>query len=376
MCAESLIIETLPWGDALARHANAWENLVAEGGFNPSLLPEWMNAALVGHGAGGATSVHCFTENGRLVAVLPICSNRERIRGIPVRVARVASSLVSYHEELLSFSDGRQVLHEVLDQRMRGEWDVFRMVNVPYPSRTADAIESWARSRRYRVAVWEGEHSPYLAIDKDWSAYLQAQSKRFRANVKRVMRRPAEFGSAEMRWFERGADTRALLEDMLVVEHASWKQERGVSISSREGELRYHQNLLPFLERRGLLLANVLYANRVPIAYVLCANFNGWVGQLKTSFDARFNDTGASVITASVRRAFELGAAEYDFLGEADEHKLKWTSSIRRHRSYLVIGRTPIGLALTAGQWLAEPARWWRRAFQSGGGAYGITPGS
>ena len=84
-------------------------------------------------------------------------------------------------------------------------------------------------------------------------------------------------------------------------------------------ELKYHRRLLPVLAQDGALLANVLHRAERPIAYSLCCHCHGWVGHLKTSFDQEFASLspGGYVIDASVERAFDLKAREFDFLGDA-----------------------------------------------------------
>jgi CelD/BcsL family acetyltransferase involved in cellulose biosynthesis len=62
------------------------------------------------------------------------------------------------------------------------------------------------------------------------------------------------------------------------------------------------------------------------------------VGNLKTSFDEQRADLspGSIVIDACIARAFELGASEFDFLGDAGTHKAAWTATVRVHASYFL----------------------------------------
>jgi hypothetical protein len=129
---------------------------------------------------------------------------------------------------------------------------------------------------------------------------------------------------------------------MLDIEERSWKAEAGSAITDRRVEIEYYRCVLPVLSEMGALFANVLFIKDVPCAYVLCCNFNGWVGQLKTSFDKSIQDAGARVIDESVKQAFASGARTYDFLGEASAHKLKWTDRVRTHHGYWLLSRRPM----------------------------------
>src|SRR5262249_17272390 len=120
--------------------------------------------------------------------------------------------------------------------------------------------------------------------------------------------------------------------DILEVESRSWKASDDKAIRAEETEGDYYRRLLPWLSRNGLL-ANVLYVKARPAAYVLCAKWRGWVGQLKTSFAQDVRDAGFRVLHASIERAYQDHEREYDFLGDVAPHKLRWADRVRAHET-------------------------------------------
>ena len=195
----------------------------------------------------------------------------------------------------------------------------------------------WLRAALGREASYifedPSENSPYIRIDATWDDFLKTRSKKFRANLLRTGRRSQEMGESVTHWHVGTTDLDALLADITYVEQRCWKAKAGTAITSRPVELAYHQRLLPVLGQLDALFANVLHINGRPAAYVLACSRGGWVGQLKTSFDAKLQDAGARAIDESVQRAFEDGAKVYDFLGDVAPHKTKWTELSRRHLS-------------------------------------------
>jgi CelD/BcsL family acetyltransferase involved in cellulose biosynthesis len=160
-----------------------------------------------------------------------------------------------------------------------------------------------------------------------------------------------------LRWFEGPQDTSDLLRDILDIEAGSWKVAAGMDIPSRPMERRYHEQLLPMLSREGLLLANVLYIGGAPAAYNLCYRWNGRIGHLKTSFSNAFADLspGAMAFEATLRRAHDEGAQEFDFLGAEMGHKLWWSTDARPHTTWLLCSRS------LRGRW----AGWLKRSIQA-----------
>jgi CelD/BcsL family acetyltransferase involved in cellulose biosynthesis len=83
---------------------------------------------------------------------------------------------------------------------------------------------------------------------------------------------------------------------------------------------------------------------------------------LKTSFREELKNAGACAVTTSVMKGFELGAGEYDFLGDADDHKLRWTGDVRRHCGFVVASKSIAGRAVIALGRVVGALRSWRSA--------------
>jgi hypothetical protein len=354
-------IEVLSWPETLRKIGADWSALVRASGANPSLDPRWMDAVLRSHARTREAFVAAAHEGDALVGVLPFIETSVRLRGLPLKAVDFASNLVSYHPEIVG-APAEQLLEATLAHAHDGRWDLLRIDNAPDDSPTVQAVRSVAARLRARTLTRPGETSPYIAIESGWDEFLATRSKKFRANVTRAVRRMKEQGETAMQWFGPGDDVEALLRFMLDIEERSWKADAGSAITDRRIEIEYYRCVLPVLREMGALFANVLFIKDVPAAYVLCCNYNGWVGQLKTSFDKSIQDAGARVIDESVKQAFASGARTYDFLGEASAHKLKWTDRVRTHRGYWLLSRRPLARLAGWANACAEKLRSLKRA--------------
>jgi CelD/BcsL family acetyltransferase involved in cellulose biosynthesis len=333
---------TVRFSDCDPQLVAEWQALAQSGDFNPTLSPRWFSI-IVAALCPDDSQVDLLVRrepSGIVSAVLPYLLSYKRMLGVPVSALKPGSNLMSYHADVVATAGVEEVLEALLKQAPH--WDVFHFANVPLDSAAAAALHALAPRVGSWLQVIEGDESPYLAISGTWASYLGSRSKKFR--YKHRQRREL-FGNDPvfvLRWFNAPVEVDQLLADMLVVEQQSWKSEAGLSIAGRELELEYHRRLLPVLAQEGALLANVLYRAERPIAYSLCCCCQGWIGHLKTSFDQEFASLspGGYVIDASVERAFDLGAKEFDFLGDAAPHKLAWTSSTRKHSDFFLFGRT------------------------------------
>jgi CelD/BcsL family acetyltransferase involved in cellulose biosynthesis len=347
--------------DSAARELNGvWSGLITSGGFNPSLHPDWLGITLSVWGLSSSASVALVQEEGRCLAIVPFLLRRRTLAGIPLRCLELCSNVLAYHAEIVAEGDLERALRLLLADRRLPAWDALRLSNVTESGVTARAVRAVADGMDCGVSSRRGERSPYLRIESPWESYLKTRPKKLRSNITRCERIMRDAGESGMTWYEAGSDVSSLLNEMLAVESGSWKSGAGIAIAADSPEAAYYTRLLPWLAQHGML-ANVLYVHGKPSAYALCANWGGWIGQLKTSFSAELRDAGSRVIQASLERAFERGAREYDFLGDAAFHKLRWTESVRPHEDLWMFapslrGKMLAGLKRITDSWHASRA--------------------
>lgn len=351
-----MTIKIYNWHDGVAELGPLWSDLVREQGLNPTLHPQWLDVTLDSHGLAGQACVALVTSNGEQ-AIVPLLRRQVSIAGVPIRCLDLCSNVISYHAALIATGGHESLIGELLTGRDLPAWDALRFGNLVCADPTAAAAERIGAAAA-NVLSYPGEQSPYVSIEPDWTKYLAARPKKLRANITRCIRMTQQAGETGMTWYEQDADPERLLADILEVESRSWKAGENKAIRTDSAEGSYYRRLLPWLSRNGML-ANVLYVNHKPAAYVLCAKWHGWVGQLKTSFAQDIRDAGFRVIHASLERVFRDQAREYDFLGAAAAHKLRWTDRVRAHEDKWLFARHWRGHALLRLKRLVDG---WKRA--------------
>ena len=335
----------LSWEEALSGHGAAWRGLVETADLNPSLLPDWMACGLASLDRPAALRAFVGLDSrGALEGVLPYYRHEIRMNGLRVRAVELGGNPVSYHQEIPSVRDPGELLEHFLAQP--DDWDMLCMINLGVGGPTWLAARKAAGTHGLPLIALPGESSPFMTLEGGWEDYLGTKSKKHRYRLRKQEK--LLFGSPGLRmeWFESHCE--GLLDAMLRIESGSWKASAGMDIPGRPHELRYHRRLLPMLVERRLLLANVLYSGGEPAAYGLCYRWNGRIGQLKTSFQEKFAEwsPGALVLMATLRRAFDEGCREFDFLGDEMPHKTIWDTRTRAHETLMIFGPSKKGRLL------------------------------
>lgn len=321
-----------------------WENLARTIDANPSLYPDWTGITANSHGI--ATRVELLTaqRDDETVGLFPVHISSLQFLGFRLRSLSLVSNSVSYHNNLLSRLDVKQTISLLVQQAAHRNAAVLHLAGIPDETELASYLTENPRTPEFRVLTVPGEVSPYLPLAGSWDELIASKPKKFRYKLRKRAESLINSNSLRMRWFDKPENHSELFNAIQVVEENSWKKDAGVSIFEKDKEERYHESLLPDLLSKKALFANVLFHDNLPIAYNLCCVWNGWIGQMKTSFDTRFSDLspGALVIDLAIQHAFQLNASEFDFLGDKDRHKLAWTKKVRGHTDYFLYLRSSV----------------------------------
>jgi hypothetical protein len=323
--------EDLHWQSHRARTDPFWESWLEASPAHLSLYPFWIEAIARARGRLEEIRVRMGTQG-----LLPYFARSAWMYGVPVTQLELAGNLHSYHQEIPVRGDPSALIHDLLTDS-GGPWQVFHAAGVPRGGTCTRAVQAVARNLGARVIRYPGERSPYLPIKTDWNGYLAGRSRNFRYTLRRKRRALERLGVEEC-WVDTEGRVQELLACMWRIEEASWKVDAGMSMLADSYERVFYRHLLPIMARRGLLQGLVLRIKGEPAAYSLCYRWRGSVGQIKTSFDQRLARLapGAVATETSIRRAFESGASEFDFLGPWMPHKALWTDHVRVHESLFV----------------------------------------
>lgn len=321
-----------------------WEQLADSAGANFSLYPAWSEVIAESQDIAAHTELIAAYLDDEIVGILPVNFSSKRVSGILWRSLGLLSNRISYHNTLLSRLAPCDAIRLIVDEGVSRNVDVIHLAGISDDTGLGKYLKEDSPNKLFRTHTISGDSSPYLQLDRNWDELLATKPKKFRYKLRKRAAVLDSSEKTELRWFRNVEDCSTLLDAMRAIEQNSWKKDAGISIFERQHEGRYHELLLPFLAMNQAMFANVLYEEEVPIAYNLCCVWNGWVGQLKTSFDKRFAELspGSIVIDHAIQHAIELDADEFDFLGDTDPHKLAWTKSVRPHSDHFLYLRSSI----------------------------------
>jgi CelD/BcsL family acetyltransferase involved in cellulose biosynthesis len=338
---------------ASRRQTAEWELLAERLQAAPFLYPGWILAWSAAF-APGHLMLISVRRNGRLAGIAP-CLRRGGVLSFPV----------NWHTPLAGFLAEDEDARAMLAQRLVTSAAVRTdLAFIDQDDPTLGALVDAASTARRASLVRPILHSPYVPLEgHTWDHYRGALDRKVRREVERCVRRLRERGRLRVEVEDGRGDLQAALADGLRLESSGWKLQSRTAIASDPTLASFYTQVAQWASKRGWLALTFLMLDRHPIAFDLCLHARGVFYALKGGFDPAYRSFGPGKVLTyeSLRLAFELGAASYELLGDADAYKLPFAAATRRRMRFQAFARSPLGwldrLAWTHGRKLALAAR-------------------
>jgi CelD/BcsL family acetyltransferase involved in cellulose biosynthesis len=325
-----------------------WEALAARTGATPFVHPGWM-----------AAWYRAFVRGRPLVAALRRDGALAAVAALETRWGTLRSATNWHTPEYDVVADSPEAARALADAVIALRPRRLELRFLDGGGLALSAFRAAAAGAGYRLLTRRLEESPYIPITGDWDAHaanLSGTMLKELARRWRQLEKEAGAASFTVETGEAGLDE--ALEAGFRLEASGWKGKGGTAIVSRPETREFYTEIARWAAERGFLRLAFLSAGERPIAFQFDLELDGVVYHLKPGYDesyARFRP-GKLLIRQVVRSAFERGARRYEFLGDADRHKLEWTSSVRERLLLQAFAPRPAGLAELAAFRFGRPA--------------------
>lgn len=343
--------------DELARE---WEGLADRVHASPFLRPGWVTAWCDAF-APGTLHVISLRANGRLRAVVPL-----------IREGPVLSAPANAHTPEFSFlSENESDALELSEALFRLAPTRVDLSYVNAMERTDAAFSAGARQAGYRLIRKSLERSPYVPIEGDWETYERQLGARRRSDLRRRRRRLEEQAPVSVDVMDAAPNLDRVLEEGFRVEAAGWKGTRQTAIASSAHTRRFYTDVARWAADRGWLRLAFLRCGENALAFDYCLELDGVHYLVKTGYDPAYREFAPGMILRyeMLRRAFLIGLAHYEFLGDDEPWKLEWATDCRERLRVQAFAPSVPGLArwmwLAHGRPVAARARRLLRAMRS-----------
>lgn len=300
--------------------AEEWDELADRAGAPAFLRPGWMRAWRAAFGR-GSLEILTLRRGGRLAGVLPV-----------YREGAVVRSPSNGHTPLFEpLAEDGSAVDELTVSLLAGGSRRLGLFYLTAGELGQEALQRAAGAAGYRLVEGTLEHSPYVRIDRDWDAYTASLETKLMREIRRRRRRLESEGALSLDVSDGGEGLDALLEQGFRIEAAGWKSQTGTAIAARPETRQFYSELARWASGRGLLRLGFLRLDGRALAFDFSIEDAGVHYLLKTGYDVTHRALGPGIMIRHdmIQRAFKEGLDSYEFLGQSDAWKLRWTQSTR-----------------------------------------------
>ena len=187
----------------------------------------------------------------------------------------------------------------------------------------------------YRVSQWRGLENG--TIDVHWDTldeYFNSLSKKYRANVRRLIRKLFSAGEVSYLMSSDPQTTPYLLELYQSIEPHSWKSQADAAIHRHPNWLEYYQGLLGAQQPMQVSI-HILLLENVPIAGLINGAFEKGLYALQTVYDQRLSwlAPGAATLLMGIRQAIIDQYAFFNMLSGFGYYKTRMQATMLATRT-------------------------------------------
>ena len=326
-------IHTLDGLDALAP---AWNALLAESITNaPFLRQEYLRAWWQTLGGGewlrGELATVTAMENGELVGIAPLflTENRDGLLAL-MFIGSIEISdyldLIVRPKHLPAFVDG---LFEFLIQSKRlgpslsKPWHLLDWYNLLEASPSLPVLQAAAERRGWSFTQERLQPTPYIPLPGNFDAYLASIDKKQRHEIRRKMRRAAEYGQS-IRWYLAmdGSTLDSEIDALLcLMEQDPAKANFLAGTMRRQMRATVHAAF-----KHGWLWLAFLEIDGEKVAAALNFDYNNRLWGYNSGVDRNFIELspGWVLLAHMLQWANEYKRGEYDFMRGNEEYKYRF----------------------------------------------------
>ena len=182
----------------------------------------------------------------------------------------------------------------------------------------AHLLNETARDRGYDVVVDQEDVLVEMDLPDTWEAYLASLSTKQRHEVKRKLNKLASAGNANYRV----CDNAEAMDTFLAL--FSRNKEEKVAFMTPQMQL-FFISLAQSMAEIGILKIGVLELDALPVAAVMCFDYDGVVYLYNSAYDAKYGVLSVGLISKimCIKDSIEKGAKSFNFLKGAEEYKYR-----------------------------------------------------
>jgi CelD/BcsL family acetyltransferase involved in cellulose biosynthesis len=318
----TISIDVISEAAAFEALAEQWNSLLQQSGLiNPFLRHEWLTSWWRGYGAEKSLLILRFKREEQTIGFAPLMIHRVKLTGMPLTAVGFLCNHWTRMDFILIKEYARDCLSE-FTHWIRQQNRVLILAQMENSGENYITLKSTLESQRIAFTETEKKHA-FIPLTNTWEAYLQSQSKNFRMDSRRKLKRLQESG--EVKLVSSSSDLDSLNKIKAIAQNC-WQNKAAVNIISTSSGETFYRAVIDAWQNSGLLDFSIVTVNDTPISYMMGIKYHGCYFAFDTAFDPQYEKFSPGLILHNLllEKLYQQGITRFDF-GFVAEYKKRWS---------------------------------------------------
>jgi CelD/BcsL family acetyltransferase involved in cellulose biosynthesis len=280
----------------------------------PFLHPLWQRVWLEEFQEDSDLLLLSVREGGGLVGVAPLLRRNGRLSLVG------HYSICDYMDFVVTPELDRAFFGALLESLREQDWDELDLRGLREASPTLSTLPALAEGLGFQVSRELEAVSPRLELPATWEEYLSRLSKKDRHELRRKLRRLAQYGDVRLQVLTSPEETARGLEDLLRFMVES-REDKARFMTEKMGQ--FFRHMVAELSKVGLVRLYALELDGQAVASILCFDLGGCIYLYNSGYDPAYSFLGVGLLSKALclRDAIEQGRRCLDFLRGNESYK-------------------------------------------------------
>ena len=280
------------------------------------VLPLWLKAWWHEFGARLEEYMLAVRENGKIIGIAPLRVKEGRAAFIG------SADVCDYLDFAIATGKDTAFFTALLDYLRHNGIKELYLESLRADSATYTHLVELARRRGCSVSCTLDNVSLDLELPAVWEEYLGLLTAKQRREVGRKLRRLQEAGEVQYSIIEDKDTVRETMDVFLKLLRASRKDKSDFMTAPMES---FFRSIADTMATAGLLRMGVLKIRTIPVACVMCFDYNDTIYLYNSGYDPMYSYLSVGLLSKvlSIKDSIERGKTIYDFLKGAEEYKYR-----------------------------------------------------
>ena len=289
-------------------HPLRWEHIF--------VLPSWLEIWWKEFGGKGDLYLCAVRQRGAVMGIAPLLLRDEEVFFIG------SDDVCDYLDFVVAPGREHDFFNILLDDLCRKGHRLLNLSPLRPNSTVLTHLVAVARERGYEVSCTVEDVSLELDLPPTWEEYLEMLSQKQRHEVRRKLRRMREAGQVNYRIIEDNGNVLDAIDIFLKLFRKGKAEKVSFMTAQRES---FFRSLVKAMAQAKLLRLGILELDALPIAVVMCFDYNNRVYLYNSGYDPQYGSLSVGVISKilSIKDSIERGGRTFDFLKGAEDYKYR-----------------------------------------------------